>query len=210
MPAPALPAADTAWCPGRLLRSLWSDASRLAAAIVPAREGVLVLQGTPRPAPFGGVRALFDSVTPARAARANSAYNGGGTRPCGKARKARARGVRGGPGEAGGLGDQRMRAWPHGAPHSCEPRPPCTQTPTGTPTMHGPSPLPNRTRAVGGRPSVDNKRVIGLSPPPCSTMEHHTTAAACNAVPIVVATLGAAMGCGAYSMEEALLAYRWV
>lgn len=41
--------------------------------------GVLILAGAAA-APFGSIRELFDSVTPELGARANAAYNGGGTR----------------------------------------------------------------------------------------------------------------------------------
>lgn len=44
-----------------------------------AREGVLILSGAAE-APFASIQTLFDSITPALAARANAAYNGGGTR----------------------------------------------------------------------------------------------------------------------------------
>lgn len=57
----------------------WQDPSALAAAIKAARHGVLVLCGALE-APFASIGILFDSVTPEIGARANAAYNGGGTR----------------------------------------------------------------------------------------------------------------------------------
>lgn len=49
------------------------------AGIQAARHGVLVLCGALE-APFASIGILFDSVTPEIGARANAAYNGGGTR----------------------------------------------------------------------------------------------------------------------------------
>lgn len=53
--------------------------ARLAAAIVGARHGVVILRNAVQ-APFGAMADLFDSVTPERAARANAAYGAGSSR----------------------------------------------------------------------------------------------------------------------------------
>ena len=54
-------------------------ASSLAAAIMAASDGVLVLRNALQ-APFGSISDLFGRVTPERAARANAAYQAGTSR----------------------------------------------------------------------------------------------------------------------------------
>lgn len=80
--SPALPT-PTQWAPPAIdaaaLLAAKDGASRLAQAIKAAPDGVLVLENA-NEAPWRAISDLFGSITPARAARANAAYQAGSSR----------------------------------------------------------------------------------------------------------------------------------